>query len=60
MQIFGEANMPSTSYSPAGISKRNSLKPALFAEASNPGRQGGRIGPSSSWMSSVQRMSSAK
>ncbi|XP_027343780.1 casein kinase 1-like protein 3 isoform X3 [Abrus precatorius] len=59
--IFGEANMPSTSYSPAGASKRNSLKPAFSAEASNSGHgQGSKIGPSSSWMSSLQRMPSAK
>ncbi|XP_061343874.1 casein kinase 1-like protein 3 isoform X2 [Gastrolobium bilobum] len=59
--IFGEANIPSTSYSPAGTSKRNSLKPALSAEASNPGPgQTSKIGHSSSWMSSLQRISSAK
>ncbi|KAK7319969.1 hypothetical protein RJT34_04698 [Clitoria ternatea] len=59
--VFGEANMPSTSYSAAVTSERNSLKPALSAEASNPGHgQGSKIGPSSSWMSSLQRMSSAK
>nr|KYP61641.1 hypothetical protein KK1_016147 [Cajanus cajan] len=59
--IFGEANIPSTSYSPTSTSKRNSLKPSLSPEASNPGHgQGNKIGPSSSWMSSLQRMSSAK
>ncbi|KAL2342544.1 hypothetical protein Fmac_003829 [Flemingia macrophylla] len=59
--IFGEANIPSTSYSPASTAKRNSLKPSLSAETSNPGPgQGSKIGPSSSWMSSLQRMSSAK
>ncbi|XP_020220551.1 casein kinase 1-like protein 3 isoform X1 [Cajanus cajan] len=61
LQIFGEANIPSTSYSPTSTSKRNSLKPSLSPEASNPGHgQGNKIGPSSSWMSSLQRMSSAK
>ncbi|RDX96635.1 Casein kinase 1-like protein 3 [Mucuna pruriens] len=59
--IFGEANIPSTSYSPPSTSKRNSVKPSLSAEASNPGHgQGSKIGPSSSWMSSLQRISSAK
>nr|AFK35658.1 unknown [Lotus japonicus] len=58
--IFGESNMPSTSY-PAGASNRTSLKPAFSAEASNPGQgQGSKIAPSSSWMSSLQRISSAK
>ncbi|CAK8579520.1 unnamed protein product [Lathyrus sativus] len=59
--IFGEANMPSTSHSPAGTSKRNPLKPALYTEPSNPGHgQGSKIGPSSSWMSSLQHISSSK
>ncbi|KAJ1386773.1 Serine/threonine-protein kinase, active site [Sesbania bispinosa] len=59
--IFGEANIPSTSYSLAGTSKRNSLKPASN-EAANPGHGQGssKIGPSSSWISSLQRISSAK
>ncbi|GAU11693.1 hypothetical protein TSUD_74430 [Trifolium subterraneum] len=59
--IFGEANMASTSYSPAGTSKRNSLNPALSAESSDRGHgQGSKVGPSSSWMSSLQRISSSK
>ncbi|RZC29994.1 Casein kinase 1-like protein 3 isoform C [Glycine soja] len=60
--IFGEANIPSTSYSVAGTSRRNTLKPALSTEAPNPGHGQGsnKIGPSSSWISSVQRISSAK
>ncbi|KAL3021822.1 hypothetical protein AAZX31_05G213800 [Glycine max] len=59
--IFGEANIPSTSFSPASTSQRNSLKQSLSAEASNPGHaQGSKIGPSSSLMSSLQHMSSAK
>ena len=61
LQIFGEANIPSTSFSPASTSQRNSLKQSLSAEASNPGHaQGSKIGPSSSLMSSLQHMSSAK
>lgn len=53
--------MPSASFSLAGTSKRNPLKPGLSAEASNPGHgQGSKVGPSSSWMSSLQHMSSAK
>ncbi|KAF7813862.1 casein kinase 1-like protein 3 [Senna tora] len=59
--IFEEANKPSTSYSLAGTSKRNSLKPALSTEAANPGHgQGSKIGHSSSWISSLQRISSGK
>lgn len=59
--IFGEANMASASYSPAGTSKRNPLNPALSAEPSNTGHgQASKIGPSSSWMSSLQRISSSK
>jgi len=53
--------MPSASYSPASASKRNSMKQSLSAEASNPGHgQGSKIGPSTSWMSSLQHMPSAK
>ncbi|OIV95858.1 hypothetical protein TanjilG_06834 [Lupinus angustifolius] len=33
--IFGEADVPSTSFSLAGTSRRNPLKPALSTEASN-------------------------
>ncbi|KAI4347092.1 hypothetical protein L6164_007941 [Bauhinia variegata] len=59
--IFGEANMPSTSYALAGSSKRNSLKPGLSSDAANTGQgQGSKVGPSSSWISSLQRISSAK
>ncbi|MCH83220.1 casein kinase I isoform delta-like protein, partial [Trifolium medium] len=58
--ILGEANMASTSYSPAGTSKRNPLNPALSAEPSDRGHeQGSKVGPSSSWMSSLQRNSSS-
>ncbi|CAL0312499.1 unnamed protein product [Lupinus luteus] len=58
---FGEANIPSTSYTPASTSRWNSLKPGLSTEASNPGLgQGRKVGPSSSWMSSLQNMSSSK
>ncbi|KAG5007690.1 hypothetical protein AAZX31_09G176300 [Glycine max] len=60
--IFGESNIPSTSYSIAGTSRRNTMKPALSTEAPKPGHGQGsnKIGPSSSWISSVQRISSAK
>ncbi|KAK7251551.1 hypothetical protein RIF29_34845 [Crotalaria pallida] len=59
--IFGEANIPSTSYSHADTSRWNSLKPGLSTEASNPGHgQASKVGPSSSWMSSLQHMPSAK
>lgn len=53
--------MPSTSYSLAGTSKRNSLKPAVPAEPANSGHgRGSNVGPSSSWVSSLQRISSTK
>ncbi|XP_061357976.1 casein kinase 1-like protein 3 isoform X2 [Gastrolobium bilobum] len=60
--IFGDANIPSSSYSLADTSKRNSLKPSLTTEAANPrhGQDNSKIGPSSSWISSLQRISSAK
>ncbi|XP_021900073.1 casein kinase 1-like protein 3 [Carica papaya] len=51
-------HMPSTAFSLAGTSKRNSSKPA---EAANPTYgQSNKVGPSSSWISSLQRISSAK
>jgi len=59
--VLSEAHMASTSYSLAGTSKRNSSKPILPSEATNPGNgNGNRMGPSSSWISSLPRISSAK
>lgn len=57
--IASEAHMPSTSY--AGASKRNTSKPVMPTEAANPSHgHGNKVGPSSSWISSLQRISSAK
>ncbi|KAJ0029855.1 hypothetical protein Pint_13237 [Pistacia integerrima] len=59
--IVSDAHMPSTSYSLAGASKRNTPKPVIPTEASNPGHgHSSKVGPSSSWISSLQRISSAK
>lgn len=55
--------MASASYSLAGPSKRNASKHVLPTEATNPGNghgHGNRMGPSSSWISSLPRISSAK
>ncbi|KAK4280915.1 hypothetical protein QN277_012469 [Acacia crassicarpa] len=54
--IFGEENMPSTSYSLSGTSKRDSSKTIMPAEAANSGHEHvGKIGPSSSWIPSLHR-----
>ncbi|KAJ4708488.1 putative Casein kinase [Melia azedarach] len=59
--VMSDAHMPSTSYSPAGTSKRNASKPIMPTEAANPSHgHGNKVGPSSSWISSLQRISSAK
>ncbi|KAK9268428.1 hypothetical protein L1049_000178 [Liquidambar formosana] len=59
--IASDAQMPSTSFSLAGVSKRNASKVVLPSETTNPGNgHGNKIGPSSSWISSLQRISSAK
>ncbi|XP_012574788.1 casein kinase 1-like protein 3 [Cicer arietinum] len=59
--IFGEATIPSTSYA-FEASRRNSLKPAVSTEAANHrhGQGSSKIGPSSSRISSVLHISSAK
>uniref|UniRef100_A0A2P2MLI8 Protein kinase domain-containing protein n=1 Tax=Rhizophora mucronata TaxID=61149 RepID=A0A2P2MLI8_RHIMU len=59
--ISSDAHMPSTSYSLSGTAKRDVAKPILQTEAANT-RQGsnGRIGHSSSWIPSLQRIHSAK
>ncbi|XP_008242560.1 PREDICTED: protein CASEIN KINASE I-LIKE 3-like isoform X1 [Prunus mume] len=57
--IANEAYLPSTSFS--GTSRRNSTKPILPTEAANTGHgHGSKVGPSSSWIQSLQRISSAK
>ncbi|KAF3441898.1 hypothetical protein FNV43_RR15813 [Rhamnella rubrinervis] len=60
--IASEAFMPSTSHALAGTSsRRNPQKPILSSEAVNTGHgNASKIGPSSSWISSLQRISSAK
>ncbi|KAG7984243.1 hypothetical protein I3843_04G149700 [Carya illinoinensis] len=56
-----EEHVASTSYALAGSSKRNSSKLALPTDTTNPGNgHGNRMGPSSSWISSLPRISSAK
>ncbi|KAF8034322.1 hypothetical protein BT93_C0577 [Corymbia citriodora subsp. variegata] len=58
---IGEAGMPSTSFPLGSITKRNTLKNQFLAEAANSGNDNGnRVGQSSSWISSLQRVSSAK
>ena len=57
--MLSEAHIASTSNS--GLSKRNASKAVLPSEATNPGNgHGKRMGPSSSWISSLPRISSAK
>ncbi|KAM1478950.1 hypothetical protein ACFX2I_026314 [Malus domestica] len=58
--IANEANPPpSTSFS--GTSRRNHTKRLLPAEATNTDHgHGNKVGPSSSWIQSLQRISSAK
>ncbi|XVF34878.1 hypothetical protein REPUB_Repub18cG0096400 [Reevesia pubescens] len=52
---------PSSSFAPASTSKRNGQKLTLPTEAATSGHgHGNKIGPSSSWISSLQRISSAK
>ncbi|XP_042481214.1 casein kinase 1-like protein 3 [Macadamia integrifolia] len=56
-----KVQMPSTSFALPGASKRNAPKPMVPAEAAHFGHGfGSKIGPSSSWLPSLQRNSSAK
>ncbi|XP_039051018.1 casein kinase 1-like protein 3 isoform X1 [Hibiscus syriacus] len=56
-----DSHTPSSSFAPADTSKRNGHKSTLPHEAANSGRgHGNKIGPSSSLISSLQRISSAK
>ncbi|XP_024028626.1 casein kinase 1-like protein 3 [Morus notabilis] len=57
--LVSETYVPSSTHAVAGTSRRQ--KSVLPAEAANPGHgNGNRVGPSSSWISSLQRISSAK
>ena len=48
--------MPSTSHALSGTSKRDSLKPTMSTEAANSGHESvSKVGPSSSWISSLHR-----
>ncbi|CAK9163225.1 unnamed protein product [Ilex paraguariensis] len=59
--IVSSARMPSTSFSPAPVPKRNASKPGLPADTTNPDQgHSDNIGPSSSWISSLRRISSTK
>ncbi|KAK9273762.1 hypothetical protein L1049_018572 [Liquidambar formosana] len=59
--ILSNAAMPSTSFSLAGASKKNLPRPEERTQAANVGHGlGGKTGASSSWMSSLHRISSAK
>ncbi|XVF49139.1 hypothetical protein PTKIN_Ptkin03bG0244300 [Pterospermum kingtungense] len=56
-----EPHTPSSSFAPVVTLKRNGQKSMLPVEAANSGRgNGNKVGPSSSWISSLQRVSSAK
>lgn len=59
--VLSDAHMPSTSFSLGGVSRGNTSKAVLPSEATNPGHgHSNKVGPSSSWISSLQRISSAK
>lgn len=55
----GNAQMPPTSFPHAGTTKRNSSKPVAPTEVTNPA-PADNTAPSSSWISSLRRISSAK
>ncbi|PON62269.1 Serine/threonine protein kinase [Parasponia andersonii] len=59
--LVSEAYVPSTSHALAGSSRRHAQKSVLPTEAVNTGHgSGSKVGPSSSWIASLQRVSSAK
>lgn len=61
LQTMNNAHMPSTSFSPAGMSKGNASKPIESSEITNVNHgKHDDAGPSSSWISSLRRISSAK
>ncbi|KAL2500836.1 casein kinase I-like 3 [Forsythia ovata] len=58
--MMSNAHMPSTSFASAVMGKGNGPKPILSNEASAGNGNGDNTGPSSSWISSLRRISSAK
>lgn len=59
--IFSDVHMPSTSFAAAAVAKRNGAKPVLTTETANSGHgHDSKVGQSSSWISSLQRINSAK
>lgn len=61
MNVLNDSRMATASFTPAGSSRGNSSKPLQSTESPNRVQGNGhRIGPSSSWISSLQRISSAK
>lgn len=59
--VFSSTQMPSTSFSPAVVGKGNTSKPILSIEANaNHGHGNDNSAPSSSWISSLRRISSSK
>ncbi|GER51379.1 casein kinase I isoform delta-like protein [Striga asiatica] len=58
--VLSNEHVPSTSFSPAAVGKGNSSKPMLSTEANASHGNGDNSGPSSSWISSLRRISSSK
>ncbi|KAL3532498.1 hypothetical protein ACH5RR_006019 [Cinchona calisaya] len=59
--VLNTAQMPSTSFSSTGMPKGNASRPNLSSEIANTVQAHGEsAGPSSSWISSLRRISSAK
>ncbi|XP_011093620.1 casein kinase 1-like protein 3 isoform X2 [Sesamum indicum] len=59
--VLSNAHVPSTSFSPAVVGKGNASKPILSTEANATTQgNGDNSGPSSSWISSLRRISSSK
>ncbi|KAL2251171.1 UNVERIFIED_CONTAM: Casein kinase 1-like protein 3 [Sesamum indicum] len=58
--VLSNAHVPSTSFSPAVVGKGNASKPILSTEANATQGNGDNSGPSSSWISSLRRISSSK
>ncbi|KAL3644319.1 Casein kinase 1-like protein 3 [Castilleja foliolosa] len=58
--VLSNAHVPSTSFTPAVVVKGNTSKPILSTEANASHGNGDNSGPSSSWISSLRRISSSK
>ncbi|KAG8367379.1 hypothetical protein BUALT_Bualt16G0065900 [Buddleja alternifolia] len=58
--VLSNAHMVSTSFSPPVVTKGNDSKPILSTEANAINGTGDNSGPSSSWISSLRRISSSK